>query len=169
MFPRCRGRTADTMSRRSDRGWRTDYLRGLGISTRNNTIAYGYSVGVTSTFAVVQTFHSARVGDVFLFLAGACLPFALVNALVTAGFRRRFADEPGVVIALATSFSLLSVAAAVGVATLVAWAAPSWVAWVTASFAFTIVYLCAVGAETAVAAAQHALGGDEGERGEAKE
>ena len=149
-------------------GWRGHYLRGLGISTRNNTIAYGYSVGSTSTFAIVDDFHRASVADIFLFIVGSCVPFTLANVLVTKGFRRRFADEPGVVIALATSFSVVSVAAAVGAGTLVAWAAPHWPAWVAAPFAFTVVYLAAVGAETSVAAARHDLGGaaEEGDGGD---
>jgi hypothetical protein len=144
-----------------DRGWWTHYERGLGISTRNNTIAYGYSVGATTTFAVVQELHDADIPRIFLFILGTSVPFALVNALVTRGFRQRFADEPGVVIALATSFSALSIAAAVGAATLVAWAAPTWLAWVCAPFAFSTVYLLAVGGETALAAERHEAGGSD--------
>ena len=137
------------MSRDGDRRWWTHYGRGLGISTRNNTIAYGYSVGATAMFAVLDDLHPADIPRIFVFIVGASTPFALVNALVTRGFTRRFADEPGVV----------SISAAVGLATLVAWAAPSWVAWLVASFVFSTAYLLAVGAETAVAAARHDLGG----------
>ena len=67
-------------------------------------------------------------------------------------------------IALATSFSVVSISAAVGLATLVAWAAPSWVAWLVASFVFSTAYLLAVGVETAIAAERHELGGSEEER-----
>jgi hypothetical protein len=144
-----------------DKPWSTHYERGLGISTRNNTIAYGYSVGGTATFAIVQELHHADIARIFLFILGASLPFSLVNAAVTRGFRQRFADEPGVVIALATSFSALSIAAAVGAATLVAWAAPTWLAWACAPFVFTTVYLLAVGAETALAAERHEAGGSD--------
>jgi hypothetical protein len=147
--------------RRNESGWRGHYMRGLGVSTRNNTIAYGYSVGGTASFGAIQSLHAVHVGDVFLFLVGASLPFSIVNAIVTGGFRRRFADEPGVVIALATSFSLFSVAASVGAAALIAWLSPPWAAWLFGPFAFSIVYLCAVGAETAFAAAQHPHGGRE--------
>ena len=69
---------------------------------------------------LVQELHHADVGRIFLFILGASLPFALVNVLVTRGFRQRFPDEPGVVIALATSFSALSIAAAVGAETALA-------------------------------------------------
>ena len=148
------------MSREQKSIW-THYGRGLGISTRNNTIAYGYSVGATATFGVLQVLHRANVARIFLFIVGASVPFALVNALVTRGFRRRFADEPGVVIALATSFSIVSVSAAVGAATLVAWAAPDWAGWICGAFVFSIVYLLAVGAETAVAASRHDQGGSD--------
>jgi hypothetical protein len=147
------------VSRGDDKRWWMHYGRGLGISTRNNTIAYGYSVGMTGTFAVLQELHPVDIARVFLFIVGASVPFAIVNAVVTRGFRERFADEPGVVIALATSFSAVSIAASVAVALLVAWAAPTWVAWLCTPFAFTSVYLLAVGAETAIAAAQHDAGG----------
>jgi MFS family permease len=144
-----------------DRPWWTHYERGLGISTRNNTIAYGYSVGATATFAVLDEFHHGDVARIFLFIVGAAVPFAVVNAIITRGYSREFADEPGVVVALATSFSLVSVGAAVGVATLIAWGLPSWVAWVCAPLAFTSVYLLAVGAETAIAAERHEAGGSQ--------
>jgi hypothetical protein len=145
----------------SRNGWWTHYARGLGVSTRNNTIAYGYSVGATATFGVLQELHGFDVARIFVFIAGACSPFALVNALVTRGFREPFADEPDLVVALATSFSVVSVAAAVGAATLVAWAAPGWVGFLFAPFAFTSAYLLAVGAETAFAAARHDDGGSD--------
>lgn len=144
---------------RSGGGWRDNYMRGLGISTRNNTIAYGYSVGLTATFGMTEQFAGADVGRIFLFVVGACVPFALVNAWVTGGFRRRFADEPGVVIALATSLSLFSVGSGLGVATLVAWLVAGWGAWLLAPFVLTIVYLAAVGAEMTIAAERHELGG----------
>jgi hypothetical protein len=110
------------MRRRDDRAWCTHYARGLGISTRNNTIACGYSLGATGTFAVVEELHGADV---------------------------------------ATSFSIVSVSAAVGIAGLVAWAAPSWAAWICTPFVFTGVYLLAVGAEAAIAAAGHEEGGSD--------
>jgi hypothetical protein len=47
----------------------------------------------------------------------------------------------------------------VGLATLVAWAAPSWSAWLLGPVVFTTVYLLAVGAETAIAAERHEAGG----------
>jgi hypothetical protein len=138
------------------------YLRGLGLSTRNNTLAYGYSLAATGSYAVIADQKGSRVGDVFLFTAGAALAFALVNALVTEGYQKRFPDEPGVVIALGTSLSVLSVAAAVGVAALAGWLLRSWAAWLAGSFAFTIAYLALVGAEVAFAAAVHS-GEEEGE------
>jgi hypothetical protein len=138
------------------------YLRGLGLSTRNNTVAYGYSLVATGSYGVIADQKGSRVGDVFLFAAGAALAFALVNALVTEGYRKRFPDEPGVVVALGTSLSLFSVVAAVGVAALAGWLLRAWVAWLAGSFAFTLAYLALVGGEIAFAAAVHS-GDEEGD------
>jgi MFS family permease len=138
------------------------YLRGLGLSTRNNTVAYGYSLTATGSYGVISDQKGSRIGDVFLFAVGAALAFALVNTLVTEGYRKRFPDEPGVVVAFGTSLSLLSVTAAVGTAALAGWLLRAWVAWLAGSFAFTLVYLALVGVEIAVAAALHS-GEEEGD------
>ena len=104
------------------------YVRGLGMAARNNGLAYGYSVTVTASFAVLTVDNGpVRIGHVFLFVAGAGLAFAVVNALVTRGFRQWVKEEPPVVLARASSFSLVSASAAVGVAALLGSLLSTWV------------------------------------------
>lgn len=136
------------------------YLRGLGLSTRNNAVAYGYSVVVAVSFAALTHWRGEpSIGELFLFVLGAGAAFALVNAVTTRGYRSEPADEPAVVLALGTSFSAISIAASLGFACLVAWQVPSWPSWVAASFVATVAYLLCVGVEMALAGSGHSHGG----------
>ena len=83
------------------------YVRGRGMATRNNGLAHGYSITATASFGVLyRSAAPATVGRMFLFVLGTGIAFAVVNALVTPGFRRRVERAPPVVMALATSFAL---------------------------------------------------------------
>ena len=145
-----------------DGGIRDHYLRGLGISTRNNALAYGFSISVTATFGVLQYLAGpASVGRIMLFVVGSALPFPVLNAVVTRGFRQRVEREPPLVVAVGTSLSLVSIAAAVGLAALLAWALRGWGAWLAASFAAAVVYLLASAAEVAAGRGLHAVAGTE--------
>jgi hypothetical protein len=146
----------------SDDGLRDHYLRGLGISTRNNALAYGFSISVTATFGVLQYLDGpGDVPRIMLFVVGSALPFPVLNALVTRGFRRRVDREPPLVLAVGTSLSLFSIAAAVGLAALIAWAVRGWGAWIASPFAATVVYLLASAAEVAAGRGLHAVAGTE--------
>src|SRR5919206_10580 len=136
------------------------YLRGLETSTKNNSLAYGYSLAITATFGVLFHFHSdPSVADILLFCIGGALAFAGVNAAITRGYRSRFPDEPAVVVALGTSFSAISVTAAVASAALLAWLLGGWLPWPLASFVASLVYVLGVGVEMAVAGEAHEAGG----------
>jgi hypothetical protein len=133
-----------------------DYLRGLGMSTRNNALAYGYSVTATASFGVLaRTDQPADIGRIFLFVAGAGLAFAGVNAIVTRGFRTRVQTEPPVVLALATSLSAVSISAGVGAAALLGVMLGGWLAWLIAAVLSTWVYLCVAALEIAIARTLH--------------
>src|SRR5690348_12726857 len=123
-------------------GFGEHYVRGLGLSARNNSLAYGYSVTITGAYAVLSRLAGRpSVADIFLFVVGASLPFAILNAVVTRGFRRRVDREPPLVVALGTSFSVVSASGAVGVSTLIAWQLGNWPARLLGSFAGAVVYL----------------------------
>jgi hypothetical protein len=143
-----------------------DYTRGLGMSARNNALAYGYSVTATASFGVLtDQAGPASVGRIFGFVVGASIAFAAVNALVTRGFRRRVEQEPPVVIALATSLSVISICSAVGVAALVGWGLGGWWSWLLGALLATWVYLSVAALEVAVSRALHlAVGGKDPRR-----
>jgi hypothetical protein len=98
------------------------YLRGLGMSARNNALAYGYSVAATASFGMLaHTDGPLTVLHIFMFIVGNGIAFAGINALVTRGFRHRVEREPPVVVALSTSLSVVSISAAVGLVALLGW------------------------------------------------
>jgi hypothetical protein len=140
-----------------------DYVRGLGMATRNNALAYGYSVTVTCSFGLlIATAHSPTIGHIFLFILGSGIAFAGVNALVTRGFRSRVKQEPPVVMALATSFSFLSSSAGAGIAALVGWGIGGWPSWLLGSLLATWGYLSVSALEVASARLLHVtVGGRE--------
>jgi hypothetical protein len=126
--------------------------RGLQTSVRNNASAYGYSVTITTTFAVSQALvGSPTVGQIFLFLFGAVVAFGVVELLATRGFTERMRVEPGDVIAFGGMFSFVSCGLALGVAALGAELIGSGLAWPVTSFAATVVLLVLSGVELAVA------------------
>jgi hypothetical protein len=136
--------------------FREHYVRGLGMAARNNGLAYGYSVTVTASFAMLTVDDGpVRIGHVFLFVAGAGLAFAAINALVTRGFRQRVKEEPPVVLALASSLSIVSASAAVGTAALVGVLLGGWPVWLLGSLLPTWVYLGASALEIALARNLH--------------
>jgi hypothetical protein len=128
------------------------YWRGLGLSARNNSLAYGYSVAITAGYGVLSVLASpTTVPRIFLFAAGACVPFLLLNPLVTKGFQERVEREPPLVVAVGTSLSILSATAGLGAAALVGWLVGGWPAWLLGGLGATIVYLLAGALEIAVA------------------
>jgi hypothetical protein len=138
-----------------------DYRRGLGMSARNNALAYGYSIASTASFGVLSdTARPAGTSRIFLFVAGAGVAFAAVNAIVTRGFRVRVKTEPPVVVALATSLSVLSISAGVGLAALLGVLLRDWLAWLLTGVLSTWVYLSVAALEVAVARALHLNLGD---------
>jgi hypothetical protein len=137
------------------------YLRGLGMSAQTNALAYGYSVTATASFGVLtETAKPASTVRIFLFAVGASVAFAIINAVVTRGFRTRAQTEPPVVSALATSLSVLSISAAVGVAVLLGVTLGDWLAWLLGSLLSTWVYLSIAALEMAAARALHINLGD---------
>ena len=132
------------------------YMRGLGMSAHNNALAYGYSVTMTTCFGMlVHTDGPASVLRLFMFVVGSSIAFAGINALVTRGYRERVEREPPVVISLATSFSVVSISAGVGIAALFGWGVGGWVAWLLGSLLATWAYLALAALEMALSRRVH--------------
>ena len=150
------------MARRADEH---HFLRGVRTSTAHNTTAYGYSLAAAGTYAALAKVHGEPGWwELYFFLIAACAGFAVINTLSTWFFRKESPDEPEVVLSLATSFSVFSVCASVGVATGIAFLFADWVAWPLGAVAFTLAYLVLVGAEIGIAAHRHPVGGISGEQ-----
>jgi hypothetical protein len=140
-------------------------LRGIRTSTANNAPAYGFTLAAAGSYAALVKVHGEPTWlELFLFLAGACAAFALVNGFSTWFFRKESPDEPELVISLATSLSVFSVSGSAGAAVGIAFALPGWAAWPAAALVFPLVYIVGVGAEIGLAAHQHPHGGAKAER-----
>ncbi len=99
-------------------------------------------------------------GHIFAFVIGAGVAFAGLNALVTRGFQRRVDTEPPVVLALATSFSLVSISGGVGIAILLGKLIGGWAAWLLGSLLSSWTYLGISALEVAIARTLHLAVGD---------
>jgi MFS family permease len=140
------------------------YRRGLGTALRHNQVAYAYSATLTALFGVVyDEAGQPSVGQCFLYVVGAGIAFAVVNASVTQWFSERLPREPSEVVALGTAISLFSMGAALGLGTLVAWGLRPWLAWSLAPLATSIGFLLLAGIEMGVAGYSHDAGGVGGE------
>jgi len=132
------------------------YRRGL----RHNQVAYGYPATTTALFGVVSDESGMpNVGQCFLFVAGAGIAFAVLNASVTQLFSQRLPREPSEVVALGTALSVFSMAAGLGLGTLVAWLAGPWVAWPVAPLVTSVGFLLLAGLEMGFAGYHHDAGG----------
>jgi hypothetical protein len=142
---------------------RQHFVRGVRTSTANSSPAYGYSLVAAGSFAALEKKHGTPSwAELFFFGAGACVAFAVVNAVSTRLFREESPDEPEPVVSLATSLSIFSVTASVAVSTLAASFLPAVAAWPCVSALFTIVYIVCVGVEVGLAAHPHPKGGRDG-------
>jgi hypothetical protein len=140
------------------------YRRGLGTALRHNQVAYSYSATVTALFGVLQHEHGGpNIGQAFVFIAGTGTAFAIVNAAVTKWFSERLPREPSEVVALGTALSLFSMAAGLGLGTLVAWQLETWAAWAVAPLATSIGFMLLAGIEMGFAGYYHEAGGVGGE------
>lgn len=143
------------------RRFREHYLRGLGMTARNNGLAFGYSITATASFGVLdRTDGPATVGRIFLFVLGSGVAFALVSGVVTRGFRQRVEREPPVVLALATAFALISTSAGVGVAAVLGAVVGGWAAWLLGSLLPTWAYLAVSALEIALSRTLHVFVSD---------
>ena len=128
------------------------YLRGLNAAVRNNASAYGYSVTITATFGILSAIGgSPRVAEIFAFAGGAVFAFALVEAVISRGFRRGAEDEPTRAKMLGSSISVFSVGSALLCGLAAGLLTDGFAIWPLGSFLATGVYLFAFALELSVA------------------
>lgn len=129
------------------------YLRSLSSAVSDSAAAYGYTLTVWSSGAVmVHVWRPPDIVDVAVFLGGAVAAFALVEALATRVFRSEVEAEPGRVVVIAGALHFVSaglaVACAYGLALVIG---TEIVAWLCGSFAATAVYFLMVGVQVSFA------------------
>jgi hypothetical protein len=135
--------------------------RGIRISVHGNAPAFGFSIMITCSFGVVSMLRvPATLLDVFLFGTAAALGLALLEGLVSRGFRDRLDEPPEQVELLGTAMNFLSVAAGVGVAAVTASLVIGTPAWPLAGFLAASAYVLAESAEITLAERIQARRGD---------
>jgi len=86
------------------------YARGLKTSVHNNTVPYGFSVGITAALALVQAGRdTAGIWKVLTFAGCAVLAFTVVETFVCLALRHRLEEEPTEVRLLGSLLSFLSI------------------------------------------------------------
>ena len=127
--------------------YRTD-LRGV---VGSSATAYGYTLTVWSTGSILSgAYGPPSAPQVFAFLAGAVVAFAVVGLLAFGGVTAEFGGGSGRV-ELWGGFHFLSVGLAVALAWLISASAPVFPGWPLAAFVATGAYLLIVGLEQTAA------------------
>jgi hypothetical protein len=124
---------------------------------------YGYTLSIWGSGSMLShTYGTPGPADIFLFLAGAVVAFAVVGTLAFGGAGKRF-EAPRSSIELFGSFHFVSVGLAVAAALLAAQLAPAYLGWPLGPALATATYLLVVGAEHTLAETlERSSGGDGG-------
>jgi uncharacterized membrane protein len=128
-----------------------ELLRAFATIVSASAAPYGYTLTIWSCGAVlIHARRAPSVGEVFLFLSGAVAAFALLWGLGRRAITQVELVPQGSVRARFGALDLFAVGSAVGAAALIAMI-PSWVAWPSASFGATFLYLIAGSLQLAAA------------------
>ena len=128
------------------------YASGLKASVHNNTIAYGFSIMITASLAIVQAGRdTAGIWEVLTFAGGAVFGFTVVEAFVYLTLRHRLEEESTEVRLLGSVFSFLSIGLALAATFAVDRLVSGLPAWPVSGFLATVVYVCVLGLEFSVA------------------
>lgn len=136
--------------------------RAVGTSVHGNAPAFGFSIMITCSFGVVSTLRvPPTIPDIFLFGIGAAVSLALLEGLVSRGFRDRLDEAPEEVQLFGTAMNFLSVAAGVLVTLATAWLVTGVLAWPLAGFLAAMAYALTESSEIMLAQRVQAKRGDE--------
>src|SRR5699024_5459179 len=118
------------------------YIRELRLSLRNNSGAFGYSVMITCSMAMLTSIAgSPRPAHIVLFVLAAVASFAMIEVVATRGFTCSLEVDHTTVIALGSSLNLISIALAVGLAAGLAALLPTLLTWLIAPFSASTTFL----------------------------
>jgi hypothetical protein len=135
-----------------------DVRRAFATMVSSSAAPYGYTLTVWSSGALLMHFrHAPSVWEVFLFLAGAVVAFAVLSMMGRGPIERADPVSQPSARALAGALDLFAVGVAVGAAALLSMI-PSWVAWPLSSLGATALYLLAASIQLALAERREADG-----------
>jgi hypothetical protein len=134
---------------------RGTYGAALQVTLRNTAAAYGYTLSTAATLSLLTEMSGKSDAQrLFLFAVGGILAFALLEGFLAA-LGPSAAEPPEQAVPFAGALNAASVAAALGMAILVAHFVRSSLAWFLAPLGTTAIYMLVVAAQvTAVAAGQ---------------
>jgi hypothetical protein len=126
----------------------------LGTIVSASAASYGYTISLWSSGALLTHFHGPpNIGEIFLFLTGALLGFAVVGTFAHGALRTTQPISPSSAHVLTGLLHWFSVGIAVGSVALVA-EVPSWIAWLLGSMIATSTYLLLASLQLAFVAAR---------------
>lgn len=126
--------------------------RAFGTSVRGNSTAFGFSIMITASFGMVSHVDGAPNSiELLLFGVGAATAVALMEGLLTKGFRAAIELTSQEVRMLGTAMNLLSVAAGVATALAIAELVDGTWTWPLAAFAAALAYVTAESIELLLA------------------
>lgn len=138
---------------------RRAYSAALRVTMRNTAAAYGYTLSTAATLSLLtEIAGKPDTARLFLFAIGGIIAFVLLEAVLAA--LGSAAKPPEQAFPFAGALNVVSVAAAFGMATLVAHFVRSSLAWFLAPMVTTAVYMLVVAVQvTAVTAGQRRASG----------
>ena len=129
------------------------YWSALRTTLRKTAAAYGYTLTIATTVAVLTTTRGKpHTSELFLFVAGGIAGFAILDGVLQA-VAIPGDEEPEQAFPFAGTLNFVSVIAALATATGVARGLHSSLAWLLAPMAATVVYMLLVALQITLIAA----------------
>ncbi len=133
---------------------RGTYRGALRTTLRSTAAAYGYTLTIATTAAVLTTVHGKpQTGDLFLFIAGGLIAFAVLEGFLQA-FGGAGGEEPDHAFPFAGALNFISVGAGLGATTGIAHAVHSHLAWLLAAMVATATYMLLVAVQVTLISAR---------------
>ena len=135
--------------------------RELSTSVHGNSTAFGFSITVTGTFGVLSTLEgSPSLHEILLFGMAGAVAVALLEGLVTKGFRVPASEATSEVQMLGTAMNFASVAAGIAAAMALGEIAGGTIAWPLGGFGAALVFMLGESGEILLAEGVQRLRGD---------
>ncbi len=120
-----------------------NFSKGLKVTLKDNTSAYGYSVSITGSYALLSSLQTSptTVSQIFAAAAGAACAFAVVELATLVLFRNMNEGQAERTKLLARLMSAASVGSSMGAAALGGLLLHGRTAWFAGTFAATCLFV----------------------------